>query len=84
LQEGFLLGGVAVCDDVADVAGEGGEVVVGEGLGVVVGFGEFGAAGFEAGELLGEGGDAGCAGLFGHGGVLEGLEVAVERLVQLS
>jgi hypothetical protein len=57
LEEGFLLCGVAVGDDVADVAGEGREVVVREWLWLVVGFGEFGAAGFEAGELLGEGGD---------------------------
>ncbi|HEY3944786.1 MAG TPA: hypothetical protein VGL78_06145, partial [Solirubrobacteraceae bacterium] len=84
MQEGFLLGGVAVGYDVADVVGEGGEVLVGEWFGLVFGFGEFGAAGVEAGELLGEGGDAWGARLLGHGAGLEGAEVAVEGLVYLA
>ncbi|HLY94722.1 MAG TPA: hypothetical protein VKP14_07730 [Gaiellaceae bacterium] len=84
MEEGFLLGGVAVGDDVAGVAGECGEIVVREWLRLFVGFGQFCASGFEAGELLGEGGDAGSAGLFGHGARFEGVEVAVEFFVRLA
>lgn len=82
LEEGLAGGRVTGFDDLAGVGLEGTEVFVAERLGRlgVVG-GELVAAGVQAVELAGEFGDPRRACLLGHGAVLEGSEVALQRLI---
>jgi hypothetical protein len=80
LEEGFTSGRVAVCDYLGEVGLQRMEVIVCERLwAFLVLDREFGAVCFELGEPLCELGDAECAGLFGHAGVLES-EAAFTRL----
>ncbi|MGH2781131.1 MAG: hypothetical protein ACRDLA_06895 [Thermoleophilaceae bacterium] len=85
MEERLAGGRVAGLDDVADVGLEGAEVVVAERLGLLlVVDDELLAPRLEAGEAVGELFDAPAAGVLGHGGGLEGVEVALQGRVGLA